>query len=45
MGGLMALMIAAAGCATACIALAPSTTARRYDLSVEFRRGEFGPEE
>jgi pimeloyl-ACP methyl ester carboxylesterase len=45
MGGLVALMMAAAGFATACIALAPSTPARQRDLSVELRRGEFGPEE
>jgi pimeloyl-ACP methyl ester carboxylesterase len=45
MGGLVALMMAAAGLATACIALAPSTPARQCDLSVELRRGEFGPEE
>jgi pimeloyl-ACP methyl ester carboxylesterase len=45
MGGLVGLMIAAAGLATACIALAPSTPARQSDLSVELRRGEFGPEE
>jgi pimeloyl-ACP methyl ester carboxylesterase len=45
MGGLVALMMAAAGIATACIVLAPSTPARQCDLSVELRRGEFGPEE
>jgi pimeloyl-ACP methyl ester carboxylesterase len=45
MGGLVALMIASAGVAAACIALAPSTPARQRDLSVALRRGEFGPEE
>jgi pimeloyl-ACP methyl ester carboxylesterase len=45
MGGLVALMMAAAGIATACIALAPSTPARQRDLSVALRSGEFGPEE
>jgi pimeloyl-ACP methyl ester carboxylesterase len=45
MGGLVALMIAATGMTAACIALAPSTPARRLDPSVELRTGEFGPEE
>jgi pimeloyl-ACP methyl ester carboxylesterase len=45
MGGLVALMMAAAGLATVCITLAPSTPARQCDLSVELRREEFGPEE
>jgi pimeloyl-ACP methyl ester carboxylesterase len=45
MGGLVALMAAAVGMASACIALAPSVPARRRDLSIELRTGEFGPEE
>jgi len=45
MGGLVALMMAAAGVAAACIALAPSMPARQRALSAELRRGEFGPEE
>ena len=45
MGGLVAMMIAASGCATSCVALAPSTPAAREDLSVELRTGVFGPEE
>jgi pimeloyl-ACP methyl ester carboxylesterase len=43
MGGLVALMMAAAGLATACIALAPSTPARQCDLSVELRGGSSVP--
>ena len=45
MGGLVALMVAARGLASACVALAPSTPADRRDESVEVRRGVFGPEE
>ncbi|HZP56661.1 MAG TPA: alpha/beta hydrolase [Dehalococcoidia bacterium] len=45
MGGLIALMLAAEGLATACIALAPSVPARERDASVALREGEFGPEE
>jgi hypothetical protein len=45
MGGLVAMMMAATGIATACITLVPSAPARQRDLSVELRRGEFGPEE
>jgi pimeloyl-ACP methyl ester carboxylesterase len=45
MGGLVALMVAAAGIASACIALAPSTPTQQRDPSVELRTGEFGPEE
>jgi pimeloyl-ACP methyl ester carboxylesterase len=45
MGGLVALMVAAAGLGSAVIALAPSLPARQRDPSVELRSGEFGPEE
>jgi pimeloyl-ACP methyl ester carboxylesterase len=45
MGGLVALMAAAAGLATVCITLAPSTPARRRDPAVALRTGEFGAEE
>ena len=45
MGGLVAMMVAASGLASACIALAPSLPARRIDPSVDLRREEFGPEE
>ena len=45
MGGLVALMVAAAGLASATVALAPSTPARQRDPAVELRTGEFGPEE
>ncbi len=45
MGGLVAMMAAAKGGWSACIALAPSTPAREMDASVEVRTGEFGPEE
>src|SRR5687768_10392690 len=40
MGGLIALMVAAAGRAAACVALAPSTPARAVDPSVALRTGE-----
>ncbi len=45
MGGLVALMGAASGLASACVALAPSLPARAEDPSIEPRAGEFGPEE
>lgn len=45
MGGLVAMMLAAAGEAAACIGLAPSTPTRGLDASVDVRQGEFGPEE
>jgi pimeloyl-ACP methyl ester carboxylesterase len=45
MGGLVALMVAAAGFAAACIALAPSTPARQRDPTVALRAEEFGAEE
>ena len=45
MGGLVALMVAALGQASACVGLAPSTPARERDESVPIRRGVFGPEE
>jgi pimeloyl-ACP methyl ester carboxylesterase len=45
MGGLVAMMTAADGVASACIALAPSTPARHRDTNMTLRTGEFGPEE
>jgi pimeloyl-ACP methyl ester carboxylesterase len=45
MGGLIAMMVAATGVASACVALAPSTPARQVDATVRLRTGEFGPEE
>jgi len=39
MGGLIAMMVAATGEASACVGLAPSTPARRIEDSVEIRRG------
>jgi pimeloyl-ACP methyl ester carboxylesterase len=42
MGGLVALMVAAASDATACVALAPSVPSRTRDVSALMRRGEFG---
>jgi pimeloyl-ACP methyl ester carboxylesterase len=45
MGGLVAIMAAAAGIAAACVGLAPSTPARQVNASVTLRVGEFGPEE
>ena len=44
MGGLVAMMVAAAGDALACVALAPSVPARRRDPSAPLRPGLFGPE-
>lgn len=45
MGGLVAMMAAAAGDAVACVCLAPSAPARAVDTSVTLREGVFGPEE
>ncbi len=45
MGGLVAIMAAAASAARACVGLAPSTPARAVDASVPLRRGVFGAEE
>jgi pimeloyl-ACP methyl ester carboxylesterase len=45
MGGLVAMMAAADGVASACVALAPSTPARHRDANMTLRAGEFGPEE
>lgn len=45
MGGLVALLAAATGPASACVALAPSAPAAAIDPTVELRSGEFGPEE
>jgi pimeloyl-ACP methyl ester carboxylesterase len=45
MGGLVAMMAAQACDARACVGLAPSTPAQRYDASVQIRSGVFGPEE
>lgn len=45
MGGLVALMVAAEGNVSACVALAPSTPSREVDASVTLREGDFGPEE
>ncbi len=45
MGGLVALMVAASGVATACVGLAPSTPARQPNTAVAVRVGEFGAEE
>jgi pimeloyl-ACP methyl ester carboxylesterase len=45
MGGLVAMMTAADGVASACVALAPSTPARHRDPNMTLRTGEFGPEE
>lgn len=45
MGGLVAMMAAAACSARACVGLAPSTPARTFDASVSLRSGVFGPEE
>ncbi len=39
------MMVAATGDAAACVALAPSTPARRVDSSVTLRSGELGPED
>ena len=45
MGGLVAIMVAAEGNSSACVALAPSMPARRVDTTVELRTGEFGADE
>jgi pimeloyl-ACP methyl ester carboxylesterase len=45
MGGLVAMMVAAAGLASACVALAPSFPAHQDDKNLPVRRGVFGPEE
>jgi pimeloyl-ACP methyl ester carboxylesterase len=45
MGGLVGLMAGAAGLATACVGLAPSTPVTVADPAVRLREGEFGPEE
>ena len=45
MGGLVAMMAAAGGHASACVCLAPSAPARETDPSVPLRHGVFGPEE
>jgi pimeloyl-ACP methyl ester carboxylesterase len=45
MGGLVALMVAATGVASACVGLAPSTPAQQLNTSVALRTGEFGGEE
>lgn len=44
MGGLAALMVAAAGDAIACVTLAPSTPTRTRDPSIALRPGTFGAE-
>ncbi len=44
MGGLVALMVAATGAASACVALAPSMPSRERDRAVPLRPGVFGPE-
>ena len=45
MGGLVAMMAAAGGSASACVGLAPSVPARSRDASLPLRRGTFGPDE
>jgi pimeloyl-ACP methyl ester carboxylesterase len=45
MGGLVAMMAAADGSATACVGLAPSVPALSRDVSLPLRRGTFGPDE
>lgn len=45
MGGLVAMMAAACGGWSACVAFAPSAPASAVDPTVEVRTGEFGPEE
>lgn len=45
MGGLVAIMAAAAGLARACVGLAPSTPTRTVDEGVALRTGTFGPAE
>lgn len=45
MGGLVAVIVAARGLATACVGLGPSLPAQREDDTVPLREGVFGPEE
>ena len=45
MGGLVAMMAAARGGWSGCVAFAPSAPVRQVDTSVQLRAGEFGPEE
>jgi pimeloyl-ACP methyl ester carboxylesterase len=45
MGGLVAMMAAAACHARACVGLAPSAPTRTFDSAVPLRQGVFGPEE
>ena len=45
MGGLVAMMAAARGLASACVGLAPSAPARSADPAARLRPGVFGPEE
>ncbi len=45
MGGLVAMMAAARGGWSACVAFAPSAPAREVDPAIPVRTGEFGPEE
>jgi pimeloyl-ACP methyl ester carboxylesterase len=45
MGGLVAMMVAARGLASACVGLAPSAPMLRQDDTVVLRHGVFGPEE
>lgn len=45
MGGLAAMMAAAACGARACVGLAPSAPTARRDTSIPFQHGTFGPEE
>lgn len=45
MGGLVALMVAAAENVVGCVGLAPSLPANQVDSSVVLRQGIFGPEE
>lgn len=44
-GGLVAMMVAAAGRVAACVGLAPSLPSRQVDESVPLRVGTFGPED
>jgi pimeloyl-ACP methyl ester carboxylesterase len=45
LGGLVALMAAAEGGVSACVALAPSAPARAREAQAQLRSGVFGPEE
>ena len=45
MGGLVAIMAAARGGCSACVAFAPSAPANAVDPAIPVRTGEFGPEE